>query len=245
MSKALYWVKPQSNPDNFPPVKYALKQPDGLLCFGGDLHSERLLCAYKRGIFPWYSSGQPVMWWSPSPRCVIYPYEFKINRSLRKTCRNKDFWLSMDQEFDDVIQCCATPRHDAPDTWITPEMKAAYRKLHRLGHAHSVEIWHNQNLVGGLYGLSIGQIFFGESMFSIYSNASKVAMACLVHRLLRYNYLLIDCQVSSPHLFTLGAREIQRDVFIRNLDQYCSMANPIDIWQTVPVPVKEYLYANE
>lgn len=245
MTNALYWIEPHSKPDNFPPVEQALIQPDGLLCFGGDLASERLIAAYQRGIFPWYSAGQPIMWWSPSPRCVIYPEEHTISRSLRKTCRNSNYKFSMNQDFEGVIHACAEPRSDGEGTWITPEMRAAYNQLHKQGYAHSAEIWRGNELVGGLYGLAIGRIFFGESMFSRESNTSKMAMACLVKRLHHHGFTLIDCQVSSPHLFTLGAREIQRKQFIHELDQYCAVANTIEVWQTDRVPVREYLYPDE
>ena len=153
MSKiALHWIDPDSPANNFPPTEFALDQPDGLLCFGGDLSPERLLNAYERGIFPWYSDGQPIMWWSPSPRCVILPDELKISRSLKKTMRNGGFSFSMDRAFADVIKACAAPRDDEPGTWITEEMQAAYIYLHELGQAHSAEIWRDGKLVGGLYG---------------------------------------------------------------------------------------------
>ncbi len=185
------------------------------------------------------------MWWSPSPRCVIYPEEHTISRSLKKTCRKSTYEFSIDQDFTGVIQACAAPRTDDEGTWITDEMQNAYIDLHRLGYAHSAEVWRDGILVGGLYGLAIGQIFFGESMFSRESNTSKIAMACLVKRLRENGFNLIDCQVSSPHLFTLGAREIQRKHFIHELNQHCDMANTIEVWQTECISVKEYLYPDE
>jgi leucyl/phenylalanyl-tRNA--protein transferase len=242
---ALYWIEPDSPPDNFPAIENALSHPDGLLCFGGDLSDERLLCAYERGIFPWYSEGQPIMWWSPSPRCVIYPDELVIRRSLKKSMRNGGYNFSMDQAFSDVIRCCAAPREDEAGTWITDAMQDAYRHLHALGYAHSVEIWKNDQLVGGLYGIAIGQVFFGESMFSTQRDTSKIALACLIHRIRDAGFKLIDAQVTSGHLISLGAREIERSRFHSELTTYCHMENTIDLWQTGPMPVKEFLFSNE
>jgi len=246
MSKiALYYIDPDSPADNFPPVANALAQPDGLLCFGGDLSTDRILNAYQRGIFPWYSEGQPIMWWSPSPRCVIFPDEVIVRRSLKKTMRNMDYHFSIDTTFPDVINACSKPRDEDGGTWITHEIKNAFIRLHELGHAHSAEIWKNGELVGGLYGIAMGQIFFGESMFSIARDASKIALACVTKFLYQHHFRLIDAQVTSRHLLSLGAREIQRDAFITMLDSYCHVENDIDLWQTDPMPVKEYYFDNE
>jgi len=246
MSKvALYYIDPDSPADNFPPVVNALTQPDGLLCFGGDLSTERILNAYRRGIFPWYSEGQPIMWWSPSPRCVIFPDEVIVRRSLKKTMRNMDYHFSIDTAFPDVISACSAPRDEDGGTWITHEIKDAFIRLHELGHAHSAEIWKDGKLIGGLYGIAMGQIFFGESMFSIARDASKVAFACAAQFLHRHHFKLIDAQVTSGHLLSLGAREIQRDDFITTLDKYCHVENDIDLWQTSSMPVKEYYFDNE
>lgn len=246
MSKiALYWIDPDSPVNNFPPVENALSQPDGLLCFGGDLSEARLLNAYKRGIFPWYSEDQPIMWWSPSPRCVIYPDEIIIRRSLRKTMRNAGYSFSMDRAFTEVIRACAKPRDEDEGTWITAEMQQAYILLHQRGHAHSVEIWRGDRLVGGLYGVAIGRIFFGESMFSNERDTSKIALACLTQRLRQHQFRLIDAQVTSSHLLSLGAREIDRQTFSSELAEYCRMENDIDIWQTEPMPVKEFYFSDE
>jgi leucyl/phenylalanyl-tRNA--protein transferase len=242
---ALYWIDPDSPPGNFPPVSSALSQPDGLLCFGGDLSSERLLNAYSRGIFPWYSEGQPIMWWSPAPRCVIYPKELVIRRSLKKSLRNAGFRFSIDQAFAQVIQACAKPRDDEAGTWITTDMLHAYTKLHQQGHAHSAEIWSDNELVGGLYGVAIGRVFFGESMFALKRDASKVALACMARFLDRHGFAIIDAQVTSSHLLSLGAREIERELFISELNQHCALENDIQVWQTEPVDVSNYYFSNE
>ncbi len=214
------WLKPTDPPDAFPPVTQALHDPDGLLCAGGDLRPERLLAAYRRGIFPWYGAGQPILWWSPDPRMVLYPGEFRVSRSLAKTLRNRGYRVSWDTCFDDVISHCAdSGTRGAEGTWISREMRIAYGDLHRLGHAHSVEVWLEDQLVGGLYGLEIGGVFFGESMFSAANDASKVALHWLVQRSLERGTALIDCQVASEHLFTLGARLVPRTAFVTALQQ--------------------------
>lgn len=239
---ALYWIEPGSPADNFPPVETALTQPDGLLCFGGDLTPNRLLSAYRQGIFPWYSEGQPIMWWSPAPRCVLYPDQIVIRRSLRKSIRNAGFTFSMNQCFDRVINACAQPRDGDPATWITAEMQNAYSHLHRLGHAHSAEIWQQGQLVGGLYGIAIGRVFFGESMFSCVRDSSKVALTCLARFLAKGEFHLIDAQVTSSHMISMGACEIDRHDFTSQLDKYTSMVNNVELWQTEPVSTGEYIY---
>lgn len=201
----------------FPPTAQALEEPNGLLALGGALTPEWLLEAYRRGIFPWFSDGEPILWWSPSPRCVVLPDETEFSRSLRKTLRRGRFRVTFDQAFAQVVDGCAAPRSDGTGTWITAEMRAAYLEMHRLGHAHSVEVWHEENLVGGLYGIAIGRVFFGESMFHRATDASKVAFAHLVYQLRSWDCHLIDCQVSNPHLISLGAREIHRSEFERLL----------------------------
>lgn len=217
------WLRPQDPPDAFPPVETALVEPDGLLCVGGDLQPARLLAAYRRGIFPWYSPGQPILWWSPDPRMVLFPDELKVSRSLRKTLRNRGFVVTHDTCFEQVVAQCADSGHRAVDgTWISPEMRAAYTELHRLGHAHSVEVWDEappdgRQLVGGLYGLLLGRVFFGESMFSTATDASKVALHALVQKLRERDIALIDCQVASAHLFSLGARLVPRSEFLLHL----------------------------
>jgi leucyl/phenylalanyl-tRNA---protein transferase len=202
----------------FPPPRLAIEE--GLLAVGGDLSVERLLLAYRSGIFPWYSKGEPILWWSPDPRLVLYPAELRISKSLSKVIKRQLFHITIDKSFDAVIQACAEiKRSYGEGTWITDEMKAAYCELHRRGYAHSVEAWQNKNLVGGLYGVAIGRAFFGESMFSQVSNASKVAFVALVEILKRLKFELIDCQVKTDHLIRFGAREIPRKKFLEQLEK--------------------------
>ncbi|MBD3609855.1 MAG: leucyl/phenylalanyl-tRNA--protein transferase [Gammaproteobacteria bacterium] len=216
-----FWLDPD-RPELFPDVSLALHEPDGLLAVGGDLSPERILHAYSQGIFPWYSDGQPILWWSPDPRAVLYPAQLKISRSLRKTLRKQEYQISLDQDFRGVIQACAEPREEQEGTWITDEMRDAYINLHNLGYAHSVEAWYNDELVGGVYGISIGRIFYGESMFARRTDASKVAFVHLVKQLANWDFKLIDCQVSSEHLFSLGAVEIPRYEFLQEIQQLIS-----------------------
>ena len=198
----------------FPPVTAALDEPNGLLAAGADLSPKRLIAAYRRGIYPWYSERQPVLWWSPDPRMVLYVDEFKVSRSLAKRIRRNEFDVRVDTAFDEVIDACARmPRYEQNGTWITREMSAAYRRLHALGYAHSVESWQNDRLVGGLYGITLGRVFFGESMFANASDASKVSLAALVHLLKRLDVPLVDCQQETNHLASLGARPIARQKF--------------------------------
>ena len=202
----------------FPDVEYA--GPEGLLAVGGDLDTERVLAAYRQGIFPWYSHDQPILWWSPDPRAVLLPGNLKISRSLRKTIRKKIFRVTLDQDFAGVIRACASSRRGdtGTGTWITPEMIDAYINLYKLGYAHSVEVWHDNKLVGGLYGVSLGKAFFGESMFTRMTDASKVGFSFLVRQLEKWRYDFIDCQVESQHLASLGAQPIPRKRFVAMLD---------------------------
>ena len=211
--KTITWLSPQDAPEWFPPLEQALEEPSGLLAAGGDLSPERLIAAYRRGIFPWYSPGQPVLWWSPDPRAVLFPEEFHCTRSLAKTLRNGGFSYSMDGDFAAVIDGCAAPRAASPGTWITSDMRAAYLELHRLAYAHSIEIRRDGALVGGLYGVRLGGVFFGESMFSRERDASKAALAHLVAVCRRNSLAVIDCQLPSRHLTTLGSRTIPRSQF--------------------------------
>ncbi len=224
-------LHPDDEVTPFPDIGLALKDPDGLLAVGGKLSTKRLLNAYRQGIFPWYSDDQPVLWWSPNPRLVLFPDKLHISRSLAKLIRRQVFDISFDQAFDRVIEACAASRRDQEGTWITAEMKTAYQALHQQGVAHSVEAWQNGELVGGLYGLGIGRAFFGESMFTRVSNASKVAFAALVRRLRRHQYQLIDCQVTTGHLLSLGAEEIPRARFAELLHQACRHD---DAWNAPP-----------
>jgi leucyl/phenylalanyl-tRNA--protein transferase len=203
--------------DPFPPVENALREPNGLLCAGADLSVPRLLSAYRRGIFPWYSGDEPILWWSPDPRMVLFCDELKISRSLAKNLRNRGFETRIDSAFAKVIKACAEPRKDEAGTWISAEMQAAYVALHRAGHAHSFETWLDGRLVGGLYGVAIGRAFFGESMFSRETDASKVALVALVGELRRRDCPMIDCQQRTPLLASLGGREIPRRQFLRRL----------------------------
>jgi leucyl/phenylalanyl-tRNA--protein transferase len=203
--------------DPFPPVESALRDPNGLLAAGGDLSTARLLDAYRRGIFPWFGEGDPLLWWSPDPRMVLHVDEMHVARSLRRTIRAGRFHVTMDTAFQDVMEGCAEPRGDHAGTWITPEMKEAYGRLATLGYAHSIEAWDGETLAGGLYGVAIGRMFFGESMFSRLSDASKVAFAHFVVQLRRWDMPLIDCQMSTAHLSSLGAREIRRAEFLRQV----------------------------
>lgn len=213
----LPWLGP--NPSLFPPLEHALDDPDGLLAAGGDLSPTRLVNAYAQGIFPWYEEDQPILWWSPNPRTVLSPQQAHISRSLRKLLNKKPFELSCDTCFAEVVDACAEPRGGQPGTWITEEMRAAYIELHRLGIAHSVEARLDGELVGGLYGIALGKVFFGESMFSRRSNASKVAFTALCHNLNSWGFELIDCQVHSDHLASLGATDMPRPQFAERLHQ--------------------------
>lgn len=217
---------------DFPPVEFA--SPEGLLAVGGDLRSERLLSAYRNGIFPWYSPGQPVLWWSPDPRTVLFPHRLKISRSLDKVLRQNRFHVTLDRTFEGVIDACAAPRsaHPTGGTWITREMRAAYCELHALGYAHSVEAWSGTELVGGLYGVALGGVFFGESMFSRATDASKVALVRVVGQLITWGYTLIDCQVGSAHLFSLGAEEIPRQAFLATLHAALTLPGRPGTWKT-------------
>ncbi|MDP2809012.1 MAG: leucyl/phenylalanyl-tRNA--protein transferase [Rhodocyclaceae bacterium] len=226
------WLPAEAAPESsFPPVERALAEPDGLLAVGGDLSPQRLLAAYRRGIFPWYSEGEPILWWSPDPRMVLFPDELKVSRSLAKILRNVDYEVRFDTAFADVMAACAAaPRHGQPGTWITPEMQAAYRRLHALGHAHSVEIWIDGQLAGGLYGVAIGRAFYGESMFARRRDASKIALAHLCSRLSTRGFGIIDCQMETAHLASLGARPIPRREFLARLECLVPEGDPPGRW---------------
>lgn len=216
----------------FPPPDEA--EPDGLLAVGGDLSSERLLLAYQLGIFPWYSEGQPILWWSPDPRLILEPNELHISRRLRQTLKKGIFKVTFDEAFARVIRACATvERKGQHGTWITPEMQKAYIRLHELGFAHSAESWVGEELVGGIYGVSLGKCFFGESMFSNVSDASKVALAALIQRLKAWGFRMLDAQVTTQHLISLGAKEIPRRVFLRRLQRALGFPTMKGKWDNV------------
>ena len=221
-AKKLFLFKKNIFATNFPDIDEALIQPDGLIASGGDLSITRLLDAYSHGIFPWFNKGQPIMWWSPDPRCILEPSELKVSRSLAKVLRKDQFNVTFNTAFIDVVNGCASARNGNSDTWITHEIKLAYLDLFKRGYAHSVECWHGEDLVGGLYGIAMGKVFFGESMFSRVSNSSKIALVILARNLQNMNFKIIDCQVYSRHLQMLGAKTIQRSLFSKVLEYYCS-----------------------
>lgn len=227
----LYWVGARRMGADFPPLHHAQDEPNGLIAIGGDLRPERLLGAYRRGIFPWYSVGQPILWWSPDPRTVLEPRALHVSRSLAKRVRNGGFELSFDEDFAAVIDACAVPRASESGTWITPEMRDAYLALHAQGHAHSVECRQAGELCGGLYGVAIGRLFFGESMFSRARDASKVALVQLCAWLDAWGYELIDCQMHTAHLASLGAREVTRAAFAGDVARLVARDPRAAAWQ--------------
>jgi leucyl/phenylalanyl-tRNA--protein transferase len=213
----LPWLDPAQPEQPFPPVATALREPNGLLALGGDLSPTRLLNAYRSGVFPWYSAGEPILWWSPDPRCVFRPDSIHVSGSLRKTLKRKDYSVTLDTAFEAVINACSEPREHQGGTWLTPEMMAAYTRLHHDGWAHSVEVWRDGQLIGGIYGVAFGHAFFGESMFSRAANGSKIALVWLARQLTAWNFTLLDGQVGSSHLYALGATDLPREAFIAEL----------------------------
>ncbi|MDO9452026.1 MAG: leucyl/phenylalanyl-tRNA--protein transferase [Stagnimonas sp.] len=209
----LHWLDPRQPAQPFPDPAGALPDPNGLLAIGGDLSSIRLLNAYREGIFPWFNPDEPILWWSPDPRCVFVPSQVHISHSLAKRIRQCDYAVSFDRAFGQTLAACAGPRRGGRGTWLGPEMRAAYQSLHRSSVAHSIEVWRDGALIGGLYGIAIGRIFFGESMFSTATDASKLALVHLAQQLHDWGFALIDCQVASPHLLTLGATTMTRADF--------------------------------
>lgn len=235
INNRVMWLSPGDPPDRFPPISAALHEPDGLLAAGGDLSTERLLFAYRSGIFPWCDEGQPLLWWSPDPRCVFLPDDFHISRRLRRELRQSTAEIRINTAFSEVIHACAGPRRSEQGTWITTDMIKAYEGLHEEGWAHSIEVWQFGKLVGGLYGLVIGKAFFGESMFSLTSNASKLALLYLADRLKASDLELLDCQVVSSHLLSLGARILPRNDFLHSLKTACNPIVPCRHWPRVPI----------
>jgi len=222
-------------PPVFPPPEQALREPDGLLAVGGDLTTERLLAAYRHGIFPWYGEGDPILWWSPDPRCVFDTNGVHVSRSLRKLLRHSRWTWTLDRAFDAVITACAAPRAREKGTWIVPSMQAAYRRLFRLGHAHSIEIWDAQRLVGGLYGVAVGKLFCGESMFSAETGGSKAALLGMCRRLHRHGAPLLDAQVTNAHLMRMGAREMPRAEFLAQIEDLVGQPTG-GLWQAPSSP---------
>ncbi len=233
------WLSPSDPPDAFPDIDDALVEPDGLLAAGGDLSASRLLAAYRRGIFPWYEEGQPILWWSPDPRCVLEPDEIHVSRSLRRAARGSSGELRINTAFADVIAACAAPRPPQRGTWITREMMRSYERLHRDGWAHCVEVWQDAQLVGGIYGLAIGRMFFGESMFSRETNASKFALLALCRILSNHGFELLDCQVVTRHLTSLGASMISRADFKAILKRACTPPTAFENWPDDPISIAE------
>jgi len=230
MRGSIVWLSERDSPDAFPPVDRALREPDGLLAAGGDLSPPRLLAAYRRGIFPWYSRGQPILWWCPDPRAILIPGRLKVSRSLAKSIRNHGFVTRLDTAFREVIRACGSSELRPGGTWLSPEMRAAYLRLHRLGYAHSVETWLDERLVGGLYGVTLGRVFFGESMFSTERDASKVALHRLCTELAARGIEMVDCQMATPHLISLGAELMPRAQFIQLLTGYVGDASTASRW---------------
>jgi leucyl/phenylalanyl-tRNA--protein transferase len=222
----------------FPPLESALKEPNGLLAVGGDLAPERLIAAYSRGIFPWYSPGDPLLWWSPDPRMVLFTRELRISRSLAKVLRNRPHEIRVDTVFRHVMEACARPREEGGGTWISPEMIAAYTRLHELGIAHSVETWIDGELAGGLYGVALGRMFYGESMFTRVPDASKIAFVHLVQQLRRWGFPLVDCQMKTAHLARFGAREIPRRDFSQRLAELLNYPDLPGPWRFDNEPVE-------
>jgi leucyl/phenylalanyl-tRNA---protein transferase len=227
--KQVVWLKPDTF--DFPPVEDALEDPPGLLAAGGDLDPERLLAAYAAGIFPWYDNCSPILWWSPDPRMVMQPHQVHVSRSLRKRLRHCNYRISMDEAFAQVISSCAGLREQREGTWIVADMQAAYTRLHELGHAHSVEVWDKEQLVGGLYGVSLGSLFFGESMFSLVPGASKIAFVALARQLQHWSFQWIDCQMPTKHLQSMGAYAMSRDGFQEILSRWRANGEPTGRWE--------------
>lgn len=240
-SPNIIWISSDDPPDSFPHIESAYEVPDGLLAAGGDLSPERLIYAYRHGIFPWYDDGQPILWWSPDPRCVLRPHEFHVSRRLRRWLYRSRFEVSFNRSFNDVIAACALDRSGQQGTWITAEMSDAYSHLHQEGWAHSVEVWQEGHLEGGLYGLAIGRAFFGESMFSHQSNASKAAMLALCRQLVINDFEILDCQVESPHLISLGATLMPRRRFASVLGRTCSTDSKFRGWPAERRQIAEFL----
>ncbi len=239
----IVWLNPDEPKDTFPPVESALSEPNGLLAAGGDLTPERLLHAYRRGIFPWYEEGQPPLWWSPDPRCVLEPGDFHLSRRQHREWRHSAAEVRFNTSFCDVIRACAAPRRTEQGTWITADILTAFKQLHDDGWAHSLEIWNAGSLVGGLYGLAIGRTFFAESMYSAIPNASKLAVMTLSRMMEISAFDIVDCQVESSHLLSLGASLISRSEFVARLAEIGEPASRFGDWPTTPLTARELVSA--
>lgn len=235
----LHWLDPRDPQQPFPPAHLAMRDPNGLLAIGGDLSLTRLIRAYSQGIFPWYNPDEPILWWSPDPRAVLMPDGMKVSRSLGKSIRRGDYAVTLDQAFAEVLKACAGPRAKSRGTWLGSEMRQAYLELHRRGYSHTVEVWRDGQLIGGLYGVALGKAFFGESMFSRADDASKIALYWLCQQLQVWDFHLIDCQVASPHLRSLGALDLSRERFLNLLRPAITQPGRTGIWRfdiAVPAP---------
>lgn len=227
----LHWLDPRNPQQEFPPPDRALRDPNGLLAIGGDLSADRLLRAYRAGVFPWFNPDEPILWWSPDPRAVLFPRDFHTSRSLRRRLARREYAVSIDRAFAAVLLQCAAPRRRSRGTWLGHDMQHAYLDLYRRGHAHSIEIWNAGRLAGGVYGVALGRAFFGESMFSACEDGSKIALHHLCKLLDRWGYTLMDCQIASPHLATLGAVQVPRNEFLLRLRQALADPLPAAAWQ--------------
>lgn len=235
------WLSPADPVEAFPPVENALREPDGLLAAGGDLSTERLLYAYRHGIFPWYDEGQPLLWWSPDPRCVLRPGDFYLSRRSRRYVRRSTAVVRVNTAFGEVIRACAGPRRSQQGTWITDDMIGAYEQLHNERWAHSIEVWRDGVLIGGIYGIAIGRAFFGESMWSEEPNASKIALLALARHMDNGDLGVVDCQVLSSHLLSLGATAIPRKEFLSCIEPLCEPACRFENWPSDPITAAELL----
>lgn len=241
----LHWLDPHDPEQRFPPLHLAMREPNGLLAIGGDLSLTRLIRAYSQGIFPWYNPDEPILWWSPDPRAILVPEHLKVSRSMAKRLKKNDYAVTLDAAYAQVLDGCAAPRGPGQGTWLGADMKAAYQQMYRHGYSHSLEVWREGRLIGGLYGVSVGRMFFGESMFSRQTDASKIGFYWLCRQLQTWRFKLIDCQIASAHLRTLGAVEISRERFARALHDAASMPGRTGLWRfdiAVPCP-REHLPA--
>jgi leucyl/phenylalanyl-tRNA---protein transferase len=227
----LHWLDPRNPRQPFPPAHLAMRDPNGLLAIGGDLSATRLIRAYSQGIFPWYNPDEPILWWCPDPRAVLRPEQFHVSRSLARRLRKQDFALSLNRAFGTVLDACSLPRASGRGTWLGAEMKRAYHALHELGYAQSVEVWRHGELIGGIYGVTLGRAFFGESMFSRATDGSKIALHYLCRQLTAWKFRLLDCQIGSPHLASLGAIEMPRARFLHTLEQAIAEGGRTGRWR--------------